>query len=165
MIDLNPRQETPMKFALTTLIAIAGALAACTAAAPPPPGPPAVSSSASDSSRIASATAPMTNSCFRTRDISNHRVGDDRTLYIRLANRDVYRLEMAGACLAGASSSDPIVMREPPGVGYACRPIDLDISIARGGLGSGAGRSPCIVQSMTRLAPADAAALPPRLRP
>jgi hypothetical protein len=155
-----------MKFAFKVLIAAAGALGACTSAySPPPSGSPGVDTSAPNMLQKASTAGPQAKRCFRTRDITNHRVADDRTMYIRLANRDVYRLGMAGACLAGASSSDPIVMREPPGVGYACRPIDLDISIARGGLGTGIGASPCIVQSMTRLAPAEAAALPAKLRP
>jgi hypothetical protein len=147
-----------MKRALTAFIGAAGLLAACTDyPSPPPPGPPPTP-----------AAAPLAESCFRTREINNHVVADDHTLYLRVANREVYRLVMAGACLAAASSSDPLIMREPPGGPYACRPIDLDISIARGGLGgpsmSGM-RSPCIVQSMTRLSPAEVAALPDRLRP
>jgi|GEM_PF-336370 len=147
-----------MKLALTALLGAAGALAACSEPYPPPPGPPLAS--------VAAADQPLADGCFRTHDIDNHRVADDHTLYIRVANRDVYRLEMAGSCLAAASSSDPLVIREPPGVPYACRPIDLDISIARGGLGLGGGTPiPCIVKSMTRLTPDEVAALPPRDRP
>ncbi|CAN7400988.1 DUF6491 family protein [Phenylobacterium sp. LjRoot225] len=148
-----------MKLAFAGLIGAAGALAACTGYPPPPPPGPQLAP-------IAAADPPLADGCFRTREINGHQVADDHTLYIRVANRDVYRLEMAGSCLAGASSSDPLVMREPPGVPYACRPIDLDISIARGGLGmGGVTPTPCIVQSMTRLTPAEVAALPPRLRP
>ncbi|MDB5448709.1 MAG: hypothetical protein JWQ97_4026 [Phenylobacterium sp.] len=148
-----------MKLALTALVGAVGALAACTDAypPPPPPGPPLP---------VAAVGPPsMADGCFRTHDITNHTIGDDRTLYISVNNRDVYRLEMSGSCLAGATSSDPIIMREPPGTPYACRPIDLDISISHGGLGSGGIPTPCIVQSMVRLAPAEVAALPPRFRP
>jgi hypothetical protein len=147
-----------MKLALTALIGAAGALAACAAPQPPPP--------AASPAPLAAAASPLAGGCFRTRDVDNHQVGDDHTLYIRLANRDVYRLEMAGACLAAASSSDPLVIREPPGLSYACRPIDLDISIARGGFGMGRMTPiPCIVRSMARLTPAEVAALPSRARP
>src|SRR3954465_10226526 len=102
-----------MKFALSTAVGAAGALCACTDyyPPPPPPGPPPMA-----------AAAPLEDGCFRTRDIDNHRVADNHPLYVRVANRDVFRLEMSGSCLAGASSSDPIIMREPPGTAYACRP-------------------------------------------
>jgi hypothetical protein len=145
-----------MKLALSALIGGAGLLARRADSHPPPPPPPPA----------AAITAPVAAApgCFYTRDITSHTVGDDRTLYIRLRNNDVYRLGMSGACLAGARSSDPIIMREPPGTTYACRPIDLDISVTLGGLPSGI-PSPCIVDSLARLTPAQAAALPPRLRP
>jgi hypothetical protein len=110
------------------------------------------------------AAATPADGCFRTHDIGNHQIADDRTLYINVNNRDIYRLTMANSCLAGAMSTDPLVMREPPGAPYACRPIDLDISVVHGSLPNGI-PTPCIVQSMARLTPAEVAALPPRLRP
>jgi hypothetical protein len=101
--------------------------------------------------------APM---CFRTADIRGHTVGDDRTLYLNVNGRAVYRVQMSGACLAGATSSDPLVMRQPPGSAIVCRPIDLDVSISKGGF-----PSPCIVNSITPMSVAEVDALPPRLRP
>lgn len=151
-----------MKLALTALIGVAGGLAACTEYyAPPPPPPPAAVAVVTP---VPAAAPPMAEGCFRSRDITNHQIGDDGTLYINVANRDVYRLEMASSCLAGANANDPLVIREPPGSPYVCRPIDLDISITRGGAGSGIA-TPCIVRSMARLTPAEVAALPPKLRP
>jgi hypothetical protein len=141
-----------MKLTLIALLGAACALAAYAQAQPSAPPAPAA------------APAPAGSGCFRTRDITNHTVADDHTLYIGVNSREVYRLGMSGACLAGATSSDPLVMREPPGQAYACRPIDLDISITLGGLPHGI-PTPCIVKSMTRLTPAEVAALPPRLRP
>lgn len=147
-----------MKLVLTPLIAAAAALCACTDAYPPavgPPGPPPPT-----------ASAELQPGCFRTRDIDSHRVAGDHTVYIKVARRDVFRLDMAGSCLASAGSSDPLVIRESPGVSYACRPVDLDISIAHPiGPGLGGAPSPCIVQSITQLTPADVAALPDRYRP
>jgi hypothetical protein len=152
-----------MKLALTALFGVAGALAACTDYPPPPPPGPPVAVAVPVPVPVPAA-APMGSGCFRTHDITNHTIGDDHTLYISVNSRDVYRLEMSGACLAGALSSDPLIMREPPGTPYVCRPIDLDISISRGGLQNGI-PTPCIVSSMVQLAPAEVAALPARLRP
>jgi hypothetical protein len=144
-----------MKFALLTALGAATALVACApyAAPPPPPGamippppPPGASLASGD--------------CFRTSDIRNHTIGDNRTLFVDVSGRGVYRIGMSGACLAGAVQSDPLVMRQPPGSAIACRPIDLDIAIGRPGF-----TSPCIVESIVRMTPAEVEALPPRLRP
>lgn len=139
-----------MKPALAAAAAIAALASACTEypSPPPPPGaPPAYASNASG--------------CFRTSDIRNHTVGDERTLYVDVQGREVWRIEMSGACLAGALSSDPIIIRQPPGASLVCRPIDLDIAISRGpGMST-----PCIPQAIARLTPAEVAALPDRLRP
>lgn len=139
-----------MKLALS-LAAAACALAAC---APyyPEPAPFAPGSDA-----VAAAPGSL---CFRTSDMRNHTVGDDSTLYVDIGQRGAYRFEMSGACLAGASSSDPLVIRAVAGSGLICRPIDLDIAISRGGF-----NSPCIVRDFSRMSPDAVAALPPRLRP
>lgn len=136
-------------------IGAAAALSACADYYPPPPPPPIP-----PPAPVAS-TAPLEDGCFRTRDIDRHRVADARTLYVRIANRDVFRMEMSAACLSGVGPSDPLVIREAGGSPYACRPIDLDISVARGLSSS----TPCIVQSMARLSPDEVAALPDRYRP
>lgn len=143
-----------MKPWLPSLFGALGALAACADYYPPPP-PPAV-----PPPPVAAADAPA-DACFRTRDIDNHRVADPRTLYIRVANRDIFRIETSAACLSGAGPNDPLVIREATGTSLVCRPIDIDISIARGVGGS----SPCIIQSLTRLTPDEVAALPDRIRP
>jgi hypothetical protein len=105
----------------------------------------------------ASAVAPA---CFYTKDIRNHTVGDDHTLYLNVANRRFYRVGMSGSCLAGATSSDPIVIQNPPGANDVCRPIDLDVGVTMGGF-----INHCIVRSITPMSPAEVAALPSRLRP
>jgi len=96
------------------------------------------------------------SSCIWTRDLRNHTVGDDHTLYFNVGGRSVLRVEMSGACLAGVSTSDPIVLRDRASTGQICSPLDIDIS-ARG--------ARCIVTGMTRLTPEEAAALPRRIRP
>jgi hypothetical protein len=144
-----------MKLALSAVIGAAAALAACSDyPPPPPPGPPVP----------AVAAEPMGSSCFHTRDILNHTIADDHTLYIRTRSNAIFRADMVGACLAAASSDDPLIIREPPGVPYVCRAVDLDISIGHN-LGVGGMATPCIVDRLTQLTPAEIAALPPGVRP
>ena len=94
--------------------------------------------------------------CFLTRDMRNHTVGDDHTLYFDVNGQAVYRAVMSNNCLAGAVSSDPIILRDMAGTGRICNKIDLDVGV-RG--------SRCIVQSLTKLTPAEVAALPKRVKP
>jgi hypothetical protein len=104
----------------------------------------------------AAAQPPEKGRCFWTRDLRNHTVGDDHTLYFDVGGREVYRVTTSDNCLSGSTSSDPIVLRDRPGSGQICSKLDLDISI-RG--------ARCIVSDMTRLTPAEVAALPRRVRP
>jgi hypothetical protein len=134
-------------------IAAAAAVAVSSCADYPPPGPPP------EPLPIGVAMAP--GECFRTADIRAHTVGDDRTLFVNVQGKGVYRVAMRGACLAGAISSDPLVMEQPPGSALVCRPMDMDVRISKGG----APALPCIVDAITRLNPTEVAALPPRLRP
>jgi hypothetical protein len=104
----------------------------------------------------AAAQPKAENSCFWTRDLRNHTVGGDHTLYFDVGGRSVYKVETTGACLAGATSSDTIVLRQRTGSGQICAPIDLDLSV-RG--------SRCIVSGLTKLTPEEAKALPRRIHP
>ncbi|WP_337187614.1 DUF6491 family protein [Phenylobacterium sp.] len=98
--------------------------------------------------------------CFRSSDMRNHTIGDRQTLLVDVQGKGAYRVTMKGSCLAGATSSDPIVTRSPPGAALICKPIDMDISISRAGF-----PSPCIVDSVVRMTPEEVAALPPKLKP
>jgi hypothetical protein len=97
--------------------------------------------------------------CFRRSDVRNHTVGGPKTLYLDVAGRDVYRIEMSNACLASAVSSDPLILRNQTGTQSVCKPIDLDITVAA------AGPQKCIVSSIAKLSPAQVAALPKKMRP
>jgi hypothetical protein len=96
------------------------------------------------------------DSCIWTRDLRNHTVGDAHTLYFDVGGRDVYRVTTSDACLAGATSSDPIVMRDRASTGRICDKLDWDISVHG---------AHCIVSGMSRLTPAEAAALPKHVKP
>jgi hypothetical protein len=157
-----------MKCALLPVIGAASLLAACAAnsAAPPQPVAAAAVPGAPASAVVAASPAPVSESCFRTADIVSHQIGSDRTLYIRTRNNRIWKIEMSGACLAAASSDDPLLIREPPGVPYVCRAVDLDISIRKGGNAPGGGiDTPCIPDSVTKLSAAEIDALSTRERP
>lgn len=104
--------------------------------------------------------SPAAQACFRTADIRNHTVGGDRTLYLNVGVRGVYRVEMTSACLTGATSSDTINAETASGSMIVCRPADLQIGVRMGQIANR-----CITESITRVTPTEVAALPPRLRP
>ena len=107
-------------------------------------------------------TKPETGSqCFRMSQIRNHTKADDQTLYFSVGSRDVYRLDMSGACLAGTSSSDPLILETVGGTDLICRPIDLSLKVKLGNVGV----SPCIIKEITKLTPDQIAALPPKTKP
>jgi len=107
---------------------------------------------------IATSAAAQTKyeSCVLTRDLRNHTVADAHTLYWDAGGRSVYRVTTSDSCLAGATSSDPVILRDRASFGRICSKMDLDITV-RG--------SHCIVSSWTRLTPEEAAALPKHVKP
>lgn len=144
-----------MKVSLLSLIGAAALMSGCADPyGPPPPGPIAAAPA------YASDVAATARNCFRSHEIRNHTVADERTLLLDVRGQEVWEVRMRGACLAGATSSDPIITQQRPGSDLVCRPIDLDISIDRAGAPSA-----CIVDSIRELPPAEIAALPPKLRP
>jgi hypothetical protein len=138
-----------MKLAIISLALGVAAAGAAIAAKPSPLGPPPPSGE-----------GLPTGQCFRSHDIRNHTIGDRSTLLINVRGKESYRVTMRGACLAGATSTDPIITRSPPGSTIICKPIDMDVSISKGGFAT-----PCIVDSIVRLSPDEIAALPKKLKP
>jgi hypothetical protein len=108
----------------------------------------------------AAASAASGDACFRTRDISSHRKADDKTLYLKVGLKDVYRVTAKNSCLAGAMRDDGLVVGAPPS-GMVCKAIDFDLAIRQGG----GHATPCLVESIVKLTPQEAAALPKDVRP
>jgi hypothetical protein len=98
--------------------------------------------------------------CIRSHDIRNHTIADRETLLLSGRDKSTYRVTVKGSCLAGATSSDPIITRNPPGSSIICKPIDMDIGISKNDF-----ESQCIVDSIVKLTPEQVAALPRKLRP
>lgn len=123
----------------------------------------AVALAASASALAADQPAPtQTSQCFRVSQIDNHTKGDNQTLYLSVRNKkEFYRLDMSGSCLAGVSSSDPLVLTPTAGTDLICRPLDLDLKVRMGG----GGLTPCIIKDIAKLTPEQVAALPPKVKP
>lgn len=137
-----------MRFAVLALTACAAGVATLAfAAAPSPLGPPP-----------ASGAGLPKGQCMILRDVGNHSVVDKNTLLVEAVgkNRGLYRFTMTNGCLTSAISSDPITISQVSHGGVICRPRDVTLH-ARSGL--------CAVDSIARLAPEEAAALPRKLKP
>ena len=104
----------------------------------------------------ASAQPDAKGKCFWTRDLRNHTVGDEHTLYFDVGGRSVYRVTTSDNCLSGVTSSDPIVLRDLASTGRICDKMDVDISV-RG--------ARCIVSGLSRLSAQEAQALPKHVKP
>ncbi len=104
----------------------------------------------------AAAPEAAAKSCFRTSDIGNHSVGDNHTLYLNVGDRDVYKVTMRNTCLGGVSSSDAIELNNRTGSQAICEASDLDVRTTLAGGGGLPAR--CLVDEITKLGPAEAAA-------
>jgi hypothetical protein len=110
------------------------------------------------------ATLPSTasaagGSCFYTSQWQGWRATDDRTLYIRVRMRDIYRLDLANSCMIRSPGVHLTI--KVRGSMSICSPLDLDLRVSQGRHFS----TPCIVKTMTKLTPEEAAALPKAARP
>lgn len=127
----------PSAAALAALLALAGAQAS---AAEPRPAKPA-------------------KSCFSAHNVSNFAVVDDRTVNIRVGVRDVYRLDLLGAC-PDIDGQTKIGIKSH-GSSFICSPLDATL-IAAGPFGR---LQRCEVKQLRKLTPEEIQALPSRDRP
>jgi len=112
---------------------------------------------------FAAPKAATAKQCFRTQEIGNHTVGDSQTLYLNVGGKSVYRVRMRNACLGGISSSDPIDLSAAGSSGSICDAEDLNV---RATLAGGGGLSTrCLIDSLTKLTPAEAETLPKGAKP
>jgi hypothetical protein len=137
---------------IVTALSLSAALSVGTlAAAQTPDAPPKRSSLAN-------------GDCFRTRDMENHTVGGPKTLYVKVRPHKVYRIEMTNSCLAGKTGSDPLILKPTVASTMICSSLDLDISVSSGPPPAGFA-TPCLISGISRLTPAEVAAIPKKKRP
>jgi len=99
------------------------------------------------------------NQCFYTRNVTSFAAPNDKTLYVRVGVRDVYRFDMFGRCPdIDWNQRLALVSRASD---WICDGMDADVITHAPGIG----RQSCPVSSMHKLTPQEVAALPKRARP
>jgi hypothetical protein len=114
---------------------------------------------AANAQQPAQSPAPK-NECFFTSQLDNWRAAGDRTIYIKTRANRYYRLDMGARCPALTFPS-PIMVNKFRGSSI-CSPLDWDIRISQG---PGSIAMGCTVSKMTRLTPAEVAAIPKGQKP
>jgi hypothetical protein len=103
--------------------------------------------------------------CFHLRDWHGWKATPDaKAIYIRVGRSDIRRLDLMGSCPALNAGGTHLVTRVR-GSSWICHPLDLDLGVADRIGPRSRSRIPCPVTQITRLTPAEAAALPKGLRP
>jgi hypothetical protein len=98
--------------------------------------------------------------CFFTSQWQGWKAPNDRTLYLGVNNRDIYRVELSGSSPELQGPGVHLVFKAR-GSSSICSPLDLDLSVSDGhGF-----HSPLIARSLTKLTPEEVAAIPRKDRP
>ena len=124
----------------------------------------AVALLAGGASPVASAEPAKTpkydkNQCFYSRNVDGFAAPDDKTLYVRVGVRNIYRFDMMGSC-PDIDWNQRLALVATPGP-WICERMDAQVITH----GPGIGRQTCFVQHMHKLTPEEIAALPPRAKP
>jgi hypothetical protein len=99
------------------------------------------------------------NQCFYTRNVTSFAAPDDKTVYVRVGVRDVYRFDLFARCL-DIDWNQRLALVARPGP-WICNGMDAEIVSHATGIG----RQRCPVSHMHKLTPEEIAALPPRAKP
>jgi hypothetical protein len=93
--------------------------------------------------------------CLNFTQVGGQRLADPHTLYLR-AGRYIYRLGFANDC--NTAVNETLIMHPVTNNDVICSAIELNVRVRETG-------ESCVPNSLTRLTPDEAAALPPRDRP
>jgi len=96
------------------------------------------------------------NQCFLRSNINGFQAPDDRTVYIRVGVRDIYRLSLMVDCTS-LTFRQGIGLESTPGDPWICSPIQATVVYRDTGI-----NSRCPVSDIHKLTPAEIAALPKR---
>ena len=105
-----------------------------------------------------SSPALSAQACFFARDITGYNTAGDKTVYLKVGVRDVYRLDLFAPC--PDVDWDWKIALQSRGSDWICSPLDATI-ITKTPLGP----QRCEVSKLTKLTPAEVAALPKKVRP
>jgi hypothetical protein len=96
------------------------------------------------------------SACFRVGNIQNSKMDGPRTLYVRADGGRTYRIEFAADCNTAAAYS--LVLHPVSNGDQICHAIELNVRVRDTG-------EFCEPQTLSRLTPEEAAALPAKVRP
>lgn len=108
----------------------------------------------------APAVSHAADSCFRMSQLQSTRPDGDRRIYARVGVNTFYRIDLAHRCSSLPYADNGLVLVPAGGNDLICRPLDLDLKVNDHGA-----LEPCIIQSITRLTPEEAAAIPKKAKP
>ncbi|HEY1880246.1 MAG TPA: DUF6491 family protein [Caulobacteraceae bacterium] len=97
--------------------------------------------------------------CFLQRNINGFSAPNDRTVYVRVGVKDIWRLGTMNTC-TGLTFRNAFALEGSPTSAWICKPLDATIRFNETGM-----RMICPVSSIHKLTPAEVAALPKRDRP
>jgi hypothetical protein len=110
----------------------------------------------------AAAAAPTSSrgSCFRMTQLQSTRPDGDSRIYLRVGVNTYYRMDLAFRC-PELQEQQGLVMTPTGGKDDICTPLDLDLRARL----LGGGSTPCMIKSITRLTPEEAAEIPKKVKP
>ncbi len=148
MFSMHSQTWSPL-----ALLALGAVLASCAAA-------PGARQDAAAPQTLAQSPA-QERACFRLSSIRGQKVISRDTVLFRtgLGQGEIFRMDMANACL-DTMNSDPLVLTPSGGTDQICGRLDLSVRVA-----TPIGATPCMIQDVRRLTPAEVAALAPDQRP
>jgi hypothetical protein len=107
------------------------------------------------------ADKPLKDECFWARNVTSFAAPDDHTVYVKVNQRDVFRLDLMIAC-PDVDWNQRVALQSSHGAGGSiCSPLDAEIISHATGLG----RQRCPVKAMHKLTPDEIAALPKKAKP
>lgn len=99
--------------------------------------------------------------CFPVRSANGFKAPDDRTLYVAVGVRDVWRLDMFGNCFDLDWVNGLALVSRPSS--FVCEGDNVDVDVVT--RGTAFGRQRCPVTSVRKLTAQEVAALPKKDRP
>jgi hypothetical protein len=109
--------------------------------------------------RAEAPAAKPKSSCFFTRNWDGWRSPDEKTIYLRVNVRDIFKVDLSyGSSLL--TWPDSHLINEVRGTDWVCQPIDLDLKVANDHFAE-----PLFIKAITRLTPEEVAAIPKKYLP
>ena len=113
---------------------------------------------AAGAAQAADTKPKASRACFLARNVNSWSAADNKTVYVRVGVKDVYRLDLLGPC--PDIDWNWSIALESHGSSWICSPLDATI-IAKSPIGP----QRCPVREVSQLTPQEVAALPRKQKP